>query len=227
MRPDPTRRSRLEVELSRWAAAHGGSVVQPCHGDLAGPHREAGTVVTLWPFVRGAPAPADPVAQGQSLAALHRALAGYPGPMPGPQEITGCSVRALERGAAASTIGLAQAAAAVREAGEVLLDLRAALDRLPPERLVPLHGDAHHGNAVVVGGRVTWWDLEDAWRGPVEWDVAVMALHPGMDGDAAASAYTAAAGVRPDLGLMALCRRLRGVQGRAWAVLARTELARP
>jgi thiamine kinase-like enzyme len=53
--------------------------------------------------------------------------------------------------------------------GEHLQRSTAALEHFPHQ---PLHGDAHLGNVIAGAQGVLWTDWEDAFSGPVEWDVA-------------------------------------------------------
>jgi thiamine kinase-like enzyme len=39
-----------------------------------------------------------------------------------------------------------------------------------------LHGDAHFGNLLVTRDGLLWTDWEDAFLGPVEWDLASISL---------------------------------------------------
>lgn len=211
----------LEVDLARRAASAGAAVVEPLPGEAAGPHDEPEGVLTMWPLLTDLRSCHDGAAAGESLALLHIAMAGYQGWMPGPENIAADSHRAVML---LARLGVMETAEAV-EIGELN---RAALDEMRtvtaglgsrPGALVPLHGDPHGANLLDRSGRATWWDLDDAWRGPVEWDLTVMGRSDRIDGGRAVQAYCAATGFVPDPNVMEVAGRLRVAQGRAWGAL--------
>ncbi|HEY0803631.1 MAG TPA: phosphotransferase [Pseudonocardiaceae bacterium] len=55
--------------------------------------------------------------------------------------------------------------------------------------LVPLHGDAHPGNLLHTPNGPVWTDFEDAWRGPIGWDLACLELTSRLDGHVAVASY--------------------------------------
>lgn len=210
VRPDPAGPLRREVALSGWLAERGVPVVPPSGLLPAGPHVVHGRVVSLWQYVpTSGPADGHPVAVATMLAALHDVLPRWTGPMPGVEEILGDVVRS------ASLPGL-PLSDPVRSR---LLDAGRLADAVAAVDAVPLHGDPHPGNALQVGGTMLWNDLEDSWRGPLEWDLTVLARSRRHDGEAALAAYRAVTGVRPDVDLMAACGRVRAVQALAWTAL--------
>lgn len=220
VRPDPGEHLALEIDLARWAVDAGADVVAPCGGALAGPHCRDGHVMSFWPLVSPVAYPTDPGSVGRALANLHGALAGYGGDLPGPERIAADAHRIAQLLGRLDLISTAEVAAVSDEAREVVADIRevegAPAGRRPWQAL---HGDPHPWNAVTdpsARSGVRWWDLEDAWRGPVEFDLAVLQRTTRLDGDAAVAAYVEASGHVVDDELLAAGRRLRAVQ-RVWA----------
>lgn len=225
VRDDPAANLRLEVQLSRWAASRNFALPVPLAAPISGPHDEDGVAFTLWPLLDEAPGLTDPALAGRSLAALHKALAGFPAPMPGPDPIAQDANVAMLLLGRMGYLDPEEALLVADECRDLLNDLKVLLAQLPPERLVPLHGDAHPGNAQVIDGHtVRWGDLEDAWRGPIEWDVACLELSSRWTSDRqreiAVRQYCAAADVTLSQDLMRACRRLRNAQLEAWTALA-------
>lgn len=223
VREDPVAPLELEVRLSRWVASWGHRSPTPLSGGLAGPHDEQGVAFTLWPLREGGAALTDPGLAGRALAELHRALAGFPGALPGPDTIALDANRAMFLLARMGVVDAEEAMLVADECRELLADLKTLMAGLPPERLVVLHGDAHARNARVVAGTVEWFDFEDAWRGPIEWDVAVLSqthwTNPRQR-EIAVRQYCAAAEVELDPDVLTACRRLRHAQAEAWTALA-------
>lgn len=207
-----------EVRLSRLAAAAGAPVVAPVDGRAAGVHRTDAGPMTFWPLLDPVTRVTDAGAAGRALAALHAAVRGAEGSMPGAEQVAADAHRGAQLLARLGHLTGARAAEISEQNQDALVEMRSVLDDLvrdDPTRLVPLHGDPHLGNAVVRDGRVVWWDLDDAWRGPVEWDLLV--LHDAS----AVDAYAAATGVVPDARVTAACLRLREAQAAAWGELYR------
>lgn len=156
-----------EVAVVAHAAAHGAPVVPSSVEPPPGPHRAAGTVVTLWPYVKTAGGEPSPRAAGAALRALHDGLGDYRGPLP------------------ALTARLDRAAAIVRDsaalpalprndceflAGAFARLRRRALEAATGERV--LHGGPHTSNLLLTADGPRWIDLDTVCRGPVEWDLA-------------------------------------------------------
>lgn len=220
VRDEPADNLRVEVELSRWAASRGLAVPVPMTGAMAGPHTEDGVTFTLWPLADDGAALADPGLAGRALAELHAALAGFPGELPGPDPIAFEANRAMMVLGRMGLLDSEEAMLVADECRELLADLRLAMSQLPAGRLVPLHGDAHARNARVAEGHVTWFDFEDAWRGPVEWDVATLTASDAWTSDRqrelVVRQYCIAAEIELDHDVLTACRRLRNAQMEAW-----------
>lgn len=167
-RPGPAWQER-DVAVSRFLTERGVRVVSPSTDPPAGPHFAEGLPVTLWHYTPHDPdhryAP-DVVAR--SLAEVHAALREYPGELPrrGPLDD-------LER--FLGRTGLDGAAPRLRaEAARVAATL-------PDGAGQPLHGDAHPGNLIATGAGPCWLDFEDTWRGPLAWDLAILASQGGPE----------------------------------------------
>ncbi|MEV7092395.1 aminoglycoside phosphotransferase family protein [Amycolatopsis sp. NPDC051045] len=169
LRPRPAPWLARDVELSRFLTQRGVLVVSPVTDLPAGPHFADGLPVTLWhhtphdPDHRYAP---DVVAR--SLAEVHSALREYPGELPrrGPLDDL---ERVLARHDLDGAAPRLRAEAARVEA------------TLPDGPVRPLHGDAHPGNLIATAAGPCWLDFEDAWLGPLAWDLGVLARQGGPE----------------------------------------------
>jgi hypothetical protein len=77
-----------------------------------------------------------------------------------------------------------------------------------------LHGDASRSNLLRTSAGLLWTDFEDSCRGPVEWDLACLALSAGADAGEALDAYGRCPRALPG-GPPASGRRLDGPPRRA------------
>ena len=212
VRPEPADALAREVALASWLHVRGVPVVRPSALLPPGPHRTDGHVLTFWAEAAGAVTTLDPEATAQTLAALHEALEQYPGDLPdGPQAFAADAVRGVEVAAAAGLLDVGQADAVIADA---------ALADAVPAGGRPLHGDPHPRNLLTTADDVLWNDFEDAFRGPLEWDLAVLRRTAVQDGEAALAAYLALTGVRPDPELLTACVRLRDWQALCWTLLS-------
>ncbi|MFD1150810.1 phosphotransferase [Saccharothrix hoggarensis] len=145
---------RRADDLSRFLAGRGVPVVEP-HGP--GPVRHDGLVVAFARHVGHDPdRRPDRASFAAMLAELHAELRHYPGPLP-------------ERG---PLTDVDAALALVGRPAELVAARDALVARWPDAPVQPLHGDAHPRNVLVTPRGPVWNDFEDAWRGPVGWDVA-------------------------------------------------------
>jgi hypothetical protein len=218
-RRDPGWWLRNEVAVGRLAAAAGAHVVLPSADPPAGPHEADGLWVSLWTDVGSGdgvrPRPEESAAE---LAHWHRALdgAGAAHDLPvltvAHQVVTEPLDHALRRG----FLDAGEHAALRREHEEALT----AIEGLGTDEVV-LHGDAHRGNLLQdPAGGWLWNDLEEACRGPVEWDLAVLGSTPTPEvGAEALSAYCMIVGRPvPTPEELAPWLRLRRLEANAWAV---------
>lgn len=153
-----------EIEVARFLAEHGAPVI-PIHPDIPpGPHERHGYRMNFWQYVHPIAGVPDPAAVGETLHHCHRVLLDFPGTLPELAILTEslALLDPLEEKQLfpASTLTLLR---------DRLTSSLRALRGLPFQ---PLHGDAHPGNLMLTGHGLLWADWEDAFSGPVEWDLA-------------------------------------------------------
>jgi Ser/Thr protein kinase RdoA (MazF antagonist) len=167
-RPRPPAWFAEELRLAQFLAAEGAPVAPPSDKVDPGPHHQDGFAITFWCWIDHDPARADPVAAGRSLRELHAALARYSGELPTCDRLD--EVRNLLR-----ALGL-----------DELLDFANRLEALDGR---PLHGDAHLSNVLWSPTGPLWSDLENACRGPVEYDLACLRYRGRPEAEEAIAAY--------------------------------------
>ena len=150
-----------ETALARYLSAQGAPVI-PLHPDLPpGPHERYGFPVNFWLFVNRIDAEPDPREVGRTLRQCHAALSGFKEELP-QLAILHESVAILQ--------GRELFPAATQRM--LLEHLQRSIFLLEPGPHQPLHGDAHPGNLLLTTQGLLWTDWEDAFSGPVEWDLA-------------------------------------------------------
>lgn len=214
-RRDPGWWLTQEVEAGRIAHEAGAPVVAPA--GAAGPHEVDGHWITLWTDV-GDPGPAlaTPQESARALAEWHRVLGDAGRHLPVMPIIHQLITEPLEYAVRLGRLDPATRAALTREHEEAL----AGVEGLGT-REVLLHGDAHRGNLLRdADGRWLWGDLEEACRGPIEWDLAVLGSTPDEEtGRAALTAYCQVSGIPvPTQEDLAPWLRLRALEGTAWQI---------
>lgn len=172
--PDPEHaRAALsrEMAVASYLATYDAPSVQLAGGIDPGPHVFGRHAMTIWALTphRRAAGEADAWAAALALRALHTAFAAFDGPLPlltdaidacGDRIASGDGLAALDRNDRRFLHG-------------VYARQRAAL-RGFDYRSVPLHGDAHLGNALPTETGIVWTDFEAACRGPIEWDIVAL-----------------------------------------------------
>jgi phosphotransferase family enzyme len=166
-----------EVAVGVFLAERTEVAVPPSDLLPPGPHERDGMWMTMWTFVdhdAQAPPP-DPRELGESLRALHAALADYAGDLPPLSGIRDW---------------LAGLLAELRPSPELTqvdidwlgseLDALTVFDSSLPAQA--LHGDVSLGNLLRTDHGLLWNDLEDVCRGPVAWDVAGLVASARMRG---------------------------------------------
>ncbi|HWC81880.1 MAG TPA: aminoglycoside phosphotransferase family protein [Pseudonocardiaceae bacterium] len=204
VRPGVSANLARDVALATFLAESGAPAVPPSDLLPPGPHERDGHTMTFWRYLEHEPdhqfAPAEFAAL---LADLHPVLARYPGELPSAPPIEPPLLAAVPATPE-------RRAELVAEVGEVLAALRTG--ELPVQ---PLHGDAHPGNVLWTRDGPVWNDFEDAWCGPVAWDLACMLGSGRLDGRAALAAYPGAPS-ESDLGVPLRARQL---QAELWTLL--------
>ncbi len=158
-----------------------GAPVIPLHAGLPpGPHVCGGMPMSFWQYVRKAEREPRPSEVGGSLFRCHEALQGFADRLE-PLAILTESLAVLER-AAAGELFPDDVVAVLRWH---LKESIRVLSRCPAQAL---HGDAHPGNLMPVADGVLWADWEDAFAGPVEWDVASVICNAPVLGQGKAEA---------------------------------------
>jgi Ser/Thr protein kinase RdoA (MazF antagonist) len=188
-----------DVAVARHLAARGVAATRP----LADPVLAGGTAAALWHHEPHDPAHAfAPAEVAAELAGLHAALASFDGELP---RLAPCDD--VDRALALVDLPPVLAEENAR--------LRAALAVFPVR---PLHGDAHPGNLLATPSGPVWNDFEDAWLGPLGWDLACLLRSSRVDGAAAVAAYPVPC-PREEL---AVCAELRDLFGVVWGFVTAT-----
>lgn len=196
---------RRDALLARHVAARGVQATRP----FAEPVVVDGVAVALWHHEPHDPAAVfTPAEVATRLADLHAALADLDTDLPrlAPCDDTSRALPQLAGQVPEPVVAL------LREENERLREALAAF----PVR--PLHGDAHPGNLLATPSGPVWNDFEDAFLGPLGWDLACLASTGRLDGTAALAAYPGEYSAEE----VAVCVELRKLFGVVWRfVLAR------
>jgi Ser/Thr protein kinase RdoA (MazF antagonist) len=219
LRP-PQAALQRELGLARFLAGAGIPAVRPS-GELdPGPHAHDGLWLCFTEHVAEDPGrPPEAAEVGRMLADLHAALKRYDEPLPALGPVRADLGRMLDAVEADGLLA-GEDVAVLRGEHARLAPLLAATTEHPEAQA--LHGDPHLGNLLrTAGGGLIWNDLEDACRGPVAWDVAVLAGSAGAFG---APAALAAYGPHPSEAALEPFFEARRLQAAGWlAILSRRE----
>jgi hypothetical protein len=150
-----------ENAIALHLTSHGAPVI-PLHPDLpAGPHEHLGYPMNFWEFVTRVDAEPAPEEIGRTLRQCHEILRSFSGPLP-------------PLGILSETIAILDSRELFPpETQRMLRDqISRSLDTLGSAPAQPLHGDAHMGNLMNTTRGLLLTDWEDAFFGPIEWDVA-------------------------------------------------------
>lgn len=199
---------RREVEITRFLSARDVGVTRP----IAGPFERRGFVVSFWEAerVHGSP---DPAAAGAELRRAHEVLRGYRGELPtwgGFDEARQIVTRA--KGA------MTPAERKIFDRAWDRAERVVAGARARSASFQPVHGDAHIGNVLATTRGPLWTDWEDAFLGPVEFDLACLRSRAELFGEDrdAIEAMTAAYGDDVDRALVDDLGLVRNVQVIPW-----------
>lgn len=170
-RREPSRRDRLarELDVASHATARGAPLVAPSVDPPAGPHRLGRYELTFWEYARQVPRKVGARELAEAVRAFHLAIDDYPGELSS-FEATIDGARALLGDDRGLPLLSARDRALLRRAGARLKEELSSLSW----RTRPLHGQPHEGNSLATETGVVLLDLEDACRGPVEWDLAYL-----------------------------------------------------
>jgi hypothetical protein len=198
-----------ENAIAQHLSQHGAPVVA-LHPDVPpGPHEHLGYPMNFWQFVTRIEKEASASEIGTTLCACHRLLRTAPVALPALGILTECS----------DVLESALFPPATRDMLRRLLSVSIeALKRLPHQAL---HGDAHLGNLMNTTRGPLWSDWEDAFAGPVEWDLASAIWNTQIfeKNELKAGEILAAyrdAGGRIDEGALSQCLVARAVAVTAW-----------
>lgn len=186
-----TLRQQRELDVADWLRRENVPAVRPCPLVPLEPVREDDFSMTFWELADVAD-DHEPYAAGDPAlsAALHAALAAYPGLLPflAPfNEGLPALMESLEGSPHLSDEDLDRAFAEWHALAPVLSSAAAFRDRFPSADIQPIQGDVPSHNVIRCRDRILFSDFEDVCRGPVEWDLAGL-------GPEAVAAYDAAAG---------------------------------
>lgn len=186
-----TQRQQRELDVADWLHREGVPTVRPSPLVPLEPIREDDFSITLWELVPVADDHFPYAGADYALcAALHAALAGYPGVLPflAPfNHAVPSLLEALEGCAHLSNEDLDRVNLEWRMLQPVLSSARAFAARFPEAEVQAIQGDAPSNNIIKSTSGLVFGDFEDVCLGPVEWDLA-------GHGPEAVAAYDAAAG---------------------------------
>jgi Phosphotransferase enzyme family len=161
-----------EMRLARFLAERNAPIAPPADEVDSGPHERDGFQITFWRWIDHDPERLDARAAGHALSELHATLGDYRGELPT------CDRLDEVRGVLATLDRSAE-----------IEELSAFAERLDALDGRPLHGDAHLGNVLWSPAGPLWNDLENACRGPIEYDLACLRFRGLPAADEAIAAY--------------------------------------
>lgn len=206
-----------EVDVSRFLGP--GLSTVPVDAFAPGPHRADGLVISFWKRESLLAERVDPGEAGRALSSCHRALLHYPRerlPHLGAWEEVRAVKERVREGACLSPGDHACIERAFEGAERIW--------ETAPSRtasMQALHGDAHLGNVLASARGALWTDWEDAFVGPVEYDLACLRSRAELFGEdrEAIERATAAYGSDVDAQLVSELGTVRNVQVVVWLAL--------
>lgn len=167
-----------------------GAPVIPLHSGLPpGPHEHLGYPMNFWQFVTSTDTPPHPAEIGRTLHQCHLLLKSFSSPLPKLAILT-----------ESLSILKSRDHFSKETSNRLSRQLAQAIDLLQTAPHQPLHGDAHMGNLMQTTDGLLWTDWEDAFSGPIEWDLASIIWNAQIldqdhnTVDQILSAYTSAGG---------------------------------
>lgn len=155
-----SRETALTAHLTRQ-----GAPVIPLHPDIPPvAHMHDGFAMNFWRFVTAIDVTPDPRDIGITLHQCHQVLQTFSEELPS-LAILHESLTILEQQAVRDDLS--------RDSIDLLArHLQSSIEILSPCPPQALHGDAHGGNLLMTTDGLLWTDWEDAFAGPIEWDLA-------------------------------------------------------
>ena len=204
-----------ELAIAAFLADAGAPVIAPSSEIDPGPHQRDGLSLTFWERVERLEAPADPGAAAAALRVCHDAFAHYDGEL---VEL-GLLVEAralLDRLADEEILEPGDATFLIAAADDLLDDIGAL--GLP---FRPVHGDAYLRNVINTPAGPLWADWEDAFSGPLEWDLACLVARGRVLGNGKDRGSEALEGYGHEVNdeLLELFVEARTLQAIAWGLL--------
>ncbi len=161
-----------EVEIARFLADRGALVTVPSAAIPPGPYEREGMVISFWELETLAGESVAPHAAGVALGLAHRHLADYPRDRLqewGAFEETAQVLEHVRRSPLIARDELLRLERGHERAKEIVGSARAR-----SASFQAVHGDAHIGNVLATARGAVWTDWEDAFVGPVEFDLACL-----------------------------------------------------
>lgn len=207
---------RREVDISRFLTERACDVTRPTSQLPAGPFERGGLVISFWDEERIVADRPDPHAAGAALRAVHRALASYDGaalPVWG-------NVEEARQAFARARFFTDRERYQMQRAWE-RVDETVASTAARTTSLQVVHGDAHIGNVLATARGPVWTDWEDAFVGPIEWDIASLRSKAELFGEERQDieAMTASYGRDYDVDLARDLGLVRNVQVISWLAI--------
>jgi Phosphotransferase enzyme family len=201
-----------EVAIAGRLAHAGAPVIPPSSEVDPGPHTEDGLALSFWDLAERLPGPPSPAAAGRALRECHEALADSDLQLPA-LAVLDEAERVLDMPVAADAFTPDDMA--MLRGG--LAEMRERLSALP---LRPVHGDSHLANAMHAANGTLWFDWEDAFNGPREWDLGVLLGQARIFGADETPQQAALAAYGPvDDHVLDLMIEARALQIAGWAAL--------
>ncbi|MBD2256360.1 phosphotransferase [Pseudanabaena sp. FACHB-2040] len=209
-----------ELAVAKHLVAASAPIIPPSRQIDPGPHQHNGFTLSFWDYVQILPEPFDPVLAGRALRVCHWALNSFTQELPVLALITEAK-RLLSQLTTQGTFAPADAALLA----QVSAPYEERLHGLPMQ---PLHGDSHSGNVLHTSIGVLWADWEDAFIGPIEWDLASLVANPyvfGVDQDKAEAALWGYGTYDPQV--LALCIEIRTFVALVWSAIQHQQQPSP
>ncbi|MCU0673820.1 MAG: aminoglycoside phosphotransferase family protein [Myxococcota bacterium] len=186
-----------EVEVASFLAARGAPSTRPSLELPPGPHEREGYVISYWARETLVDA-VSPESKGRALADVHAALRDFSDESAGTDRLPRLGAweeaRAMLPGLRTSAWLDAESRDRVARAWDRAEHVVASAEARTASWQA-VHGDAHLGNVLATTRGALWTDWEDAFLGPIEWDLATLTSRHRLFGEeptlpAVLAAYT-------------------------------------